>query len=103
VLTQRTVADWISLFEPLGSPVGGINNLAQVFDHAQVRSRGMRIDLPHPQAGTVPMVANPIKMSETPLRYQSAPPLLGQHTREVLIDAGLTPAEIDRLESSGIV
>ena len=103
VLKQRTVSEWISLFEPLGIPVGGINNLAQVFDHAQVRSRGMRMDLPHPQAGTVPMVANPIKMSETPLRYQSAPPLLGQHTREVLEDAGLSPAEIEQLQASGIV
>ncbi len=99
VLKQRTVSEWIALFEPLGIPVGGINNLAQVFDHAQVRSRGMRIDLPHPQAGTVPMVANPIKMSETPLSYQSAPPLLGQHTREVLADAGLTAAEIEQLQS----
>jgi crotonobetainyl-CoA:carnitine CoA-transferase CaiB-like acyl-CoA transferase len=103
VLKQRTVAEWISLFEPLGIPVGGINNLAQVFDHAQVRSREMRIDLPHPQAGTVPMVANPIKMSGTPLRYQSAPPLLGQHTREVLADAGLTTAEIEQLQAEGIV
>ncbi|MDY6946021.1 MAG: CaiB/BaiF CoA-transferase family protein [Pseudomonadota bacterium] len=103
VLQQRTVAEWIALFEPLGIPVGGINNLAQVFDHPQVVSRGMKIDLPHPQAGTVPLVANPIKMSGTPLQYQSAPPLLGQHTREVLIDAGLTADEIDRLQASGIV
>jgi crotonobetainyl-CoA:carnitine CoA-transferase CaiB-like acyl-CoA transferase len=103
VLKQKTVAEWIALFEPLGIPVGGINNIAQVFDHPQVASRGMKIDLPHPQAGTVPMVANPIKMSGTPLQYQSAPPLLGQHTREVLKDAGLTDSEIDQLQSAGIV
>jgi crotonobetainyl-CoA:carnitine CoA-transferase CaiB-like acyl-CoA transferase len=83
--------------------VGGINNLAQVFAHPQVVSRGMKIDLPHPQAGTVPMVANPIKMSGTPLRYQAAPPLLGQHTREVLKDAGLSDSGIDGLRASGIV
>ena len=49
------------------------------------------------------MVANPIKMSGTPLRYQSAPPLLGQHTREVLADAGLTATEIEQLQAAGIV
>ncbi|HEY0682686.1 MAG TPA: CaiB/BaiF CoA-transferase family protein [Steroidobacter sp.] len=103
VLKQKTVAQWIALFEPLGIPVGGINNLAQVFGHPQVVSRGMKIDLPHPQAGTVPMVANPIKMSGTPLRYESAPPLLGQHTREVLADAGLTDSEIEQLQKSGII
>ena len=103
VLKQKTVAEWIALFEPLGIPVGGINNLAQVFEHPQVVSRGMKLDLPHPQAGTAPSVANPIKMSGTPLRYQSAPPLLGQHTREVLADAGLTDSEIEELQRSGIV
>ena len=103
VLKQKTVAEWIALFEPLGIPVGGINNLAQVFDHPQVVSRGMKLELPHPQAGTVPMVANPIKMSGTPLQYHSAPPLLGQHTREVLADAGLTDSEIEELRKSGIV
>lgn len=103
VLKQKTVAEWIALFEPLGIPVGGINDLAQVFDHPQVVSRGMKIELPHPQAGTVPMVANPIKMSGTPLRYEAAPPLLGQHTREVLKDAGLADSEIDELQAAGIV
>lgn len=103
VMKQRTVAEWIAAFEPLGIPVGGINNLAQVFDHPQVRAREMQIELPHPQAGTVPMVANPIKMSATPIQYEAAPPLLGQHTRDVLMDAGLTASEIDELRHSGIV
>src|SRR4051812_38502293 len=56
VLKQRTVAEWTASFEPLGIPVGPINNLAQVFDHPQVRARGMKIDLPHPASGTVPTV-----------------------------------------------
>lgn len=103
VLKQRTVAEWIAKFEPLGIPVGGINNLAQVFEHPQVQSRGMQIELPHPQAGTVPMVANPIKMSGTPLQYHSAPPLLGQHTHEVLAEAGFSDAEIAQLKTSGTI
>ena len=103
VLKQRSVAEWIALFEPLGIPVGPINNLAQVFDHPQVRSRQMRLDLPHPLAGTVPSVANPIKMSETPLRYEAAPPTLGQHTHEVLESAGLSADEIEQLQAAGVI
>jgi crotonobetainyl-CoA:carnitine CoA-transferase CaiB-like acyl-CoA transferase len=103
VLKQRPVAQWIALFEPLGIPVGPINNLSQVFEHPQVRSREMKMDLPHPLSGTVPMVANPIKMSATPLRYEAAPPLLGQHTREVLANAGVDATEIDRLRAAGVI
>jgi crotonobetainyl-CoA:carnitine CoA-transferase CaiB-like acyl-CoA transferase len=103
VLKQRPVAQWIALLEPLGIPVGPINNLAQVFEHPQVRSRELKIDLTHPLSGTVPMVANPIKMSATPLRYEAGPPTLGQHTREVLAAAGLDASEIDRLQAAGVI
>ncbi|MET0534732.1 MAG: CaiB/BaiF CoA-transferase family protein, partial [Steroidobacter sp.] len=103
VLKQRPVAEWIALFEPLGIPVGPINDLAQVFEHPQVQSRQMRLDLPHPASGTVPSVANPIKMSGTPLHYQSAPPMLGQHTREVLESAGLSATEIEQLRANGVI
>lgn len=103
VLKQQSVAHWIAMFEPLGIPVGPINNLSQVFDHPQVRSREMQMDLPHPLSGTVPMVANPIRMSATPLRYNAAPPLLGQHTEEVLANAGLQASEIERLKASGVI
>lgn len=103
VLKQRPVAEWIALFEPLGIPVGPINNLAQVFDHPQVRSREMRLELAHPLSGTVPSVANPIKMSGTPLRYEAAPPTLGQHTREVLESAGFDAGEIEQLRADGVI
>jgi crotonobetainyl-CoA:carnitine CoA-transferase CaiB-like acyl-CoA transferase len=84
VLRRRTVAEWVQLLEPLGIPVGPINNLAQVFEHPQVRARGMCVEAPHPLSGTVPLVASPIKMSLTPPVPAVAPPTLGQHTREVL-------------------
>ncbi|HEY8540481.1 MAG TPA: CaiB/BaiF CoA-transferase family protein [Steroidobacteraceae bacterium] len=84
VLRRRTVAEWVQLLEPLGVPVGPINNLAQVFEHPQVKARGMRVDVSHPLSGTVPLVASPIKMSLTPPVPATAPPTLGQHTREVL-------------------
>lgn len=103
LLLKRGVREWVEMLEPLGIPVGPINDLAQVFDHPQVRARGMRIDLPHPLAGSVPLVSNPIKMS-TPLRQELAPPLLGQHTREVLRDLlGMSEQELQRLVAINII
>ena len=103
VLRQRTVAQWLALLEPLGVPVGPINDLAQVFAHPQVVSRGMKIDLPHPLSGTVPGVAAPIRMSATPIRYEGAPPLLGQHTREILLQHGIAEPEIEELARRGVI
>jgi crotonobetainyl-CoA:carnitine CoA-transferase CaiB-like acyl-CoA transferase len=103
VLRGKPVAEWIALLEPLGVPVGPINDLAQVFEHPQVRSRGIKLDLPHPLSGTVPTVASPVRMSATPAKHERAPPLLGQHTREVLTQFGIAGQEIDALANSGVV
>lgn len=92
VLPQRTTQEWVAPLEAAGVPSGPINNLAQAFEHPQVKHRGMKIELPHPQAGTVPSVANPIKFSDTPITYRSAPPLLGQHTKKILSTLGGCPA-----------
>src|SRR5437868_14226147 len=75
VLREKDVAEWVALFEPLGIPVGPINDLAQVYQHPPVRHRCMKLDLPHPQAGSAPQVASPIKVSATPPSYPSAPPM----------------------------
>lgn len=104
VLRSRTVEEWVAQLEPLGIPVGPINNLAQVFEHPQVLSRGMRVELPHPLSGSVPMVASPIKMSATPVRHELAPPLLGQHTLEVLQSRlGLSTQEVEQLRAGGVI
>ena len=104
VLKQRSVSTWVTALEAAGIPVGPINSLAQVFEHPQVRDRGMRLDLPHPLAQRVPQVASPIKMSATPPRYEQSPPMLGQHTEQILSDRlGLTRDEIEQLRSQGIV
>jgi crotonobetainyl-CoA:carnitine CoA-transferase CaiB-like acyl-CoA transferase len=103
-LRLRSVNEWVTVLEPLGIPVGPINSLDQVFENPQVRSREMRLDLPHPLAGSVPQVASPIKMSETPPTYSSAPPLLGQHTNEVLQQRlGLTAVEIEHLRANRVI
>jgi len=83
---QRTTREWVAALEAAGVPCGPINRIDQVFDDAQVRARGLRIELPHPAAGVVPLVANPIRLSETPIEYRRAPPMLGEHSRQVLRD-----------------
>ena len=101
---MRTTQQWIEALEPLGVPCGPINNIAQVFDDPQVKARGLKIDLPHPLAGHVPLVANPIRLSQTPVEYRTAPPLLGQHTRDVLgMLLGLEAAAIERLEQARVI
>ena len=103
-LGERTAREWLALLEPAGVPCGPINDLGQVFDDPQVRHRGMQVRAPHPAAGEVRMVANPMKFSATPIVHDAAPPLLGQHTREVLGEVlGLDRARIDALQSEGII
>lgn len=82
----RTTAEWIIALEQAGVPCGPINDLAQVFDDAQIKARGVQINLPHALSGEVKLVANPIRLSRTPVEYRSAPPLLGEHNAEVLGD-----------------
>jgi crotonobetainyl-CoA:carnitine CoA-transferase CaiB-like acyl-CoA transferase len=101
---MRTTRDWISALEPAGVPCGPINRIDEVFDDPQVRSRGLRIELPHPAAGRVPLVANPIRLSATPVTYRRPPPQLGEHTDEVLADwLGLDAAASAALRRDAIV
>jgi formyl-CoA transferase len=100
----RTTAQWMQALEPEGVPCGPINTLDQVFDDPQVRSRGLRLDIPHPAAGTVPQVANPIRFSRTPIEYRRAPPMLGEHAQQVLGGLlGMSDAQIAALRDEGIV
>ncbi len=87
-----------------GVPCGPVKNIAQVFEDEQVVARNMKIDVPHPQAqsGTVPLIANPVKFSETPIQYRMAPPTLGQHTDEILREVlGCDEGEIAALADAG--
>ena len=83
-IATRAQRDWLAELDAAGVPAGPINRLDQVFADPQVAARGMRLDLPHPAAGTVPQVGNPLKLSATPVAYDRPPPLLGEHTAAVL-------------------
>ncbi|MEO8306203.1 MAG: CaiB/BaiF CoA-transferase family protein [Betaproteobacteria bacterium] len=86
VVRTRTQRAWLESLEARGVPCGPINRLDQVFADPQLAARGMRVDLPHPLAGNVPQVGSPMKFSSTHLAYERPPPLLGEHTADVLRD-----------------
>ena len=103
-LVTRSVAQWVEVLQPEGVPCGPVNSIAQTFANPQVIHRQMRVDLPHPLAGSVPSVANPIKFSGTPIQYGDAPPTLGQHSDQVLKEyVGLSDAEIEALKAKRII
>ncbi|MEP6701901.1 MAG: CaiB/BaiF CoA-transferase family protein [Betaproteobacteria bacterium] len=104
IIKARTMRDWIDACDAAQVPCGPINRLDQVFADPQVVHRGMRIDMPHPLSGSVPQVVNPIKLSKTPLEFHSAPPLLGQHTAQVLAQRlGYDEARIAALAERGVI
>src|SRR5882672_2457132 len=84
IFAKRTTKEWCDALEAAGVPNGPINNLEQVFDEPQVVARGMKIELDHAVAGKVPLIASPMKFSGTKLEFKNPPPVLGQHTDEVL-------------------
>lgn len=100
----KTTAQWVAALEQAGVPCGPINDVAQVFADPQVIARGLRVELPHVLGGTVPQVASPIRLSETPVEYRRAPPLLGEHTLEVLNAVlGLSDAQVMALREAGVL
>jgi crotonobetainyl-CoA:carnitine CoA-transferase CaiB-like acyl-CoA transferase len=104
VFKKRSKREWLELLEAAGVPNGPINDVAQVFDEPQVKARGVRIELDHAVAGQLPVVASPMRFSGTPVEYRLAPPLLGQHTAEVLRGLlGKSDAEIARLRAAGVI
>jgi crotonobetainyl-CoA:carnitine CoA-transferase CaiB-like acyl-CoA transferase len=103
LMLQHDSQWWLNNLSVNGVPSGPINTLDQVFADEQVQHRNMQIELDHPQAGKVPAVANPVKFSETPIQYTSAPPTLGQHTDKVLADLGLNEDEIAQLKEQQVV
>jgi crotonobetainyl-CoA:carnitine CoA-transferase CaiB-like acyl-CoA transferase len=104
IIRSRPTREWTDALDAAQVPCGPINTLDQVFSDPQVVHRGMRIDLAHPLSGTVPQVRNPIVFSDTPLEYENAPPLLGQHTASVLAGRlGYDDAKIAELAAAGVI
>jgi formyl-CoA transferase len=104
VMRTRTKHEWIDALEAANVPCGPINNMKEVFEDPQVQHRKLRVDIPHSLGGAAPVVASPLRLSETPVEYRLAPPTLGQHNDEILKGLlGRSDGEMKRLKDAGIV
>ena len=103
MFASRSRADWMAPLDAQGVPCGAVNNLAEAFTHPQVQARAMQISLPHPTAGQVQLVRNPIQMSASSTCASLAPPLLGQHTALLLAGLGYDAGRIAALQAQGVV
>jgi len=102
-LRTRTRAQWMAVFDAAGVPAGPVHSLGEALEHPQTRARGMVVDLVHPDAGPTRAIGSPVHLSRTPAQITRPAPRLGEHTREVLREAGYTDSDIDDLVASRIV
>ena len=103
VTVQRTRAEWDGLLLAAGVPAGPINDFGQALAHPQVQHLATRISLPHAVGVGAPGIASPMRFSKSPVSYRRPPPMLGQHTREVLVELGLDEMAISALAEAGVI
>ena len=104
VFLTRTAREWMDLCEQIGIPSAQINDMSQVFEDPQVQSREMLLEVPHPAGGNVPLIASPLKIPTAPVEVRYPPPLLGQHTDEILTSIlGLDAERIRQLRENGVI
>ena len=101
---QKTVAEWLQRCADADVPAGPVNSLDKVFADPQTQARGMRVEMPHPTAETVQMAGTPLNLSATPTQMRLPPPLLGEHTDEILTNLlGLNRETIVDLRQNGVI
>ncbi|MFZ9264499.1 MAG: CaiB/BaiF CoA transferase family protein [Polynucleobacter sp.] len=104
MVLKKTKKEWIELLDTANVPCGPINNFKEVFENEQVIARQIKMEMPHPTAGKVNLVRSPMRLSETPVVENRPPPLLGEHTHEILQEKlGLTEAQIKHLKDQNII
>ena len=104
IFLTRTYEEWEELLVSHGIPVGAVNTIDKVVEHPQLKARGSLVDCHHPVAGTVKIVAPPVRLSATPGSVREPAPLLGQHTDEILrLHLNMDDAEIASLRQSGAI
>ncbi|MEN4920600.1 CaiB/BaiF CoA-transferase family protein [Achromobacter spanius] len=103
IFATQPRAHWLAALKQAGVPAGSINTVPEVFEDPQVAHRAMLRRLPHPVAGSVPQVMNPLRFGNSALRADAAPPLLGQHTADVLGELGLSAEQIQDYRDRKII
>ena len=103
IIEAQSAAHWLELFREAGIPCGPINFVDETLADPHLRARGIIVELEHPAAGLVRSIANPVRLSQTPVSYRLPPPMLGQHNAEVLIELGYEPSEVEELETRGVI
>jgi crotonobetainyl-CoA:carnitine CoA-transferase CaiB-like acyl-CoA transferase len=104
ILKTRTTAAWIEIFGAAGVMCAPVNDMAMAFADPQIVHREMVVEVPHPTAKRARLIRNPVRMSGTPLDHYAAPPLMGQHTNEILKDIlNMDDAKISRLRREGVI
>ena len=103
VFRKKTRAQWVELFMLNDIPGGPVNSMREAFDDPHVKAREMLLHVDHPVEGRIPQLGFPVKFSGTPARIQAAPPVHGQHTRQVLGELGLTDSQISELASQSVI
>lgn len=103
IFKTRTAVEWLAAFENVDTCVALINDIAEMIDDPQVRHRGLIAEIEHPEAGMIKQIAPTVKLSATPGAMRLPPPLLGQHTREVLQIAGYDDQSIESLAREGVI
>lgn len=102
-LQLKTVNEWIKLFSEKNIPCGPIHTIDQVFEHPQVLARDMVVQVEHPEAGMVKLVGSPVKLSRTNTKIERHPPMAGEHTWEILQEAGFSFEEITYFKENNII
>ena len=100
---NKPVAEWVDQLQEAGVPCGPVNDLADVLSDPQVLARDMMLEIPHPTLGTLKQTGIPIKFSQTPGSITAHPPLLGEHTGQILAELGYSDAKINDLRESGAI